>query len=222
MGAFAGYLSGALAYGSFFVKIENVIFRIIFGGWIGVPLGALLGAIFANYIVIPEIFSDQIDPIVTLVFGGLFFGFWGGTLSGVPAVLALYYFRNDEKITSFFVKLQYYDIQKELVTDLEGYFESHTKELDLNDCVFYQDEVKETNEKSATWFSKIMIILFALNFMVGLLVLTGPTIIRALLFFFNPWEKRNEDKVRESYNELIDYTIKPLGIIREETIVKKT
>ena len=47
-GAFAGYLSGALAYGAFFVKIENSIFRVILGGWIAVPLGAILGAVFAG------------------------------------------------------------------------------------------------------------------------------------------------------------------------------
>ena len=58
-GAFAGYLSGALAYGTFFVKIENSIFRTIFGGWIGVPIGGILGAVFAG----------AVDPLGGGVFG---------------------------------------------------------------------------------------------------------------------------------------------------------
>ena len=210
IGGFAGYLSGALAYGSFFVRIENVIYRIIFGGWIAIPLGAILGAIIAG----------SIDPLGGLVFGGVFWGFWGGTISGVPAVLALYYLRNDTKYTSFFVKLQYYDIQKEFRNDLETRFNDDPKELNLEDCKFFQEPVKKSREKLTDFGSKALIVLFAMNFMLGLLVLTGPKIIRGLLFFMNPWEERDEKRIRKSFYEIIDSVTEPLGLIRENMVIK--
>ncbi len=231
VGAFAGYLSGALAYGNFIVNIENVTYRTIFGGWIAIPIGAILGAVFANILIpigtnLVDYFDytddgiANIDPIVGLVFDGVFFGFWGGTISGVPAVLALYYLRNDKKFTSFFVKLQLYDIQKELSGDLENYFSKGAKEINLEKCKFFQEEVKKKREKLTDFGSKVLIILFAMNFMLGLLVLTGPKIIRGLLFFINPWEERDEKRIRKSYYEIIDSVTEPIGLTREKMIIK--
>ena len=221
-GAFAGYLSGALAYGSFFVKINNSFFRIIFGGWIAIPLGAILGAVFANVIDPDAAFValSDVDPISALVFIGVFMGFWGGTLSGVPAVLALYFFRNDTKFTSFFVKLQLYDIQKELSYDLETYFNEGAKELNLEECKFYQEEVKKTREKLTNVGSKAVIVLFAMNFMIGFLLLIGPRLIRGLLFFMSPWEERDQKRIQRSFIEVIDTVNEPLGLTIEDNIIK--
>ncbi len=209
-GAFAGYLSGALAFGAFFVKIENTIFRVILGGWIAVPLGAILGAVFAG----------AVDPLGGLVFGGIFMGFWGGTASGVVAVIVLYLLRNETKYTSFFVKLQYYDIQKELSEDLDRHFAEGASELNLDECKFFQDEVKKKREKLTDAGSKVTIVLLAMNFMLGLFVFFLPKLIRGLAFFMSPWEERDENRIRKSFKELLDTIIEPPGLTREDNIIK--
>ncbi|MHA1433126.1 MAG: hypothetical protein ACTSO7_04710, partial [Candidatus Heimdallarchaeota archaeon] len=91
LGAFSGYLAGSLAYGTFFVKIENTAYRVIFGGWIAIPLGVILGVIFTYVFVDIEMITSAINALSNFIFAGIFWGFWGGTISGVVAVLALYY-----------------------------------------------------------------------------------------------------------------------------------
>jgi len=58
-GGFAGYLAGGLAYGNFFVKIKDSIFRIIFGGWIGVsgPLAVVLLVVLEKNISFRNFFT---------------------------------------------------------------------------------------------------------------------------------------------------------------------
>ncbi|MHA1188337.1 MAG: hypothetical protein ACTSSK_15995 [Candidatus Heimdallarchaeota archaeon] len=211
-GAFAGYLSGALAYGTFFVKIKNAIYRTIYGGWIAIPAGAIAGYIFAL----------TIDPLGGGVFGGIFMGFWGGTLSGILPTVTMYVRQRFRKLKApaFFTKLQYYDIQKELTIDIENHFKEGAKELNLEECKFFQDEVKKKREKLTNAGSKAIIVLLAMNFMLGLFIFVLPKLIRGLAFFMSPWEERDENRIRKSYLELIDFVIEPLGLTREDNIIK--
>ncbi|MHA1306304.1 MAG: hypothetical protein ACTSQN_03310 [Candidatus Heimdallarchaeota archaeon] len=220
LGAFSGYLAGSLAYGTFFVKIENTAYRVIFGGWIAIPLGVILGVIFTYVFVDIEIITSAINALSNFIFAGIFWGFWGGTISGVVAVLALYYQKNDKDFTSFFVKLQYYDIQKELSEDIDKHFSEGATELNLEECKFFQEETKKKREKLTSFGYKALIVLFAMNFMVGLLVFTGPKLIRGLIFFMNPWEERDHQRIRRGFYEVIDSVIEPLGLSREKRIIK--
>ncbi|MBD3189644.1 MAG: hypothetical protein GF308_03325 [Candidatus Heimdallarchaeota archaeon] len=193
-GGFAGYLAGGLAFANFFIHIKNTIYRIIFGGWIGTFLGTILGALFGGLI----------DPINGQVFGGLFFGFWGGVISGAIATILLWLFREKKKFTGFFTKILFFDIQKEITRDLQKYFQigkekelpSSKKELDLKQWAIYQP--KEEKEY--------------------------PKIIEILLFviyLISPWENEEDIDRIQTFDQLINNSIKKLDLQRKEDIIIK-
>ncbi|MFW9925121.1 MAG: hypothetical protein ACFFDW_17765, partial [Candidatus Thorarchaeota archaeon] len=203
-GIFMGYLAGGLAYANFFIKIKDLNYRIIFGGWIGVSLGSVFGSLFAglmniqNYIDLtsqildPEISDplfEQSTQLAAQVFGGIFMGFWGGAIvSGAIATILLHIFRDNKKVTYFFTKLQLYDIRYDIAKDLKDYFAFNPRmdtpsdsniELNLADI----DLMQEKEQK------KHHIII---------------RILTEIVYFISPWEKALEKTRIAAYRDIFE------------------
>lgn len=198
-GGFAGYLAGGLAYGNFFIKVKDIVFRTVFGGWIGVLIGTIMGSVFA-YII---------DPFGGGVFGGIFMGFWGGAIvSGPIAVILMHFLRKNEKFTVIFTKIHNYGTIKEISENLKDYFESTEEEkLVLEDCkVFEQKEdsdVKIKSEKDITVWKKILR---------GLIF---------IVFLLNPWEVYQEEKRIEAFTQLFTIAAEMNSYTFEEGVITK-
>ena len=192
-GGFAGYLAGGLAYANFFIKIKDEIYRIVFGGWIGTFLGAIVGSVFA-YLV---------DPFEGQIFGGLFMGFWGGAVvSGLIATILLYIFRNNEKFTSFFTKMMLLDVRAEILQDLKEHF-----------------KITEIGEKKS---EKIILKLdnaYILNEIGEMEIPHFLEVIVKIVFFINPWEKEKENKRIFTYNMIINEAVEKLGLVRKDNTI---
>ncbi len=199
-GGFSGYLAGGLAYANFFIHIKDIVYRTIFGGWVGTFLGAIFGALIAGLV----------DPVFGEGFGGIFMGFWGGAIvSGPIATALLYYLKDKKKFTDFFSKVQYDGPIRELRKDLVIYFESNSKikELHLKDTVLYQEivekDVKLKDESDKTNWNKLLR---------GLLF---------ILFLISPWLIRDEAQRIIDNNLIVDFALENTILTREEDIVKK-
>jgi len=198
-GGFAGYLAGGLVYGNFFIKVKDIIFRTIFGGWIGVTLGAMFGSIFALLL----------DPFGGGVFGGIFLGFWGGAIvSGPIATVLLHFLRKNEKFSSFFSQMFYYGKLKEIQRDLEEYFSnSQTKQLKLKDCKVFEKREEEKivfrSEKDKTLREK---------FLRGLIY---------IIYLFNPWVPDTEDYRIKTFTTLFEQAAQKAGLTFEDGVIKK-
>jgi len=183
-GGFAGYLAGGLAYGNFFVKIKDSIFRIIFGGWIGVSIGAIFGALFAGLV----------DPFGGKVFGGIFMGFWGGAIiSGPLAVVLLVVLEKNISFRNFFTKLLVYDVYKKVKEStedvlLEAVSEDSkiiTKYLSNLELLNVSEEIDKTEEDEieSFWQKFLRIFLF-------------------IIFLINPWEIESEINRVNAYRDV--------------------
>lgn len=183
-GGFAGYLAGGLAYGNFFVKIKDNIFRIVFGGWIGVSIGAIFGALFAGLV----------DPFGGKVFGGIFMGFWGGTIiSGPIAVVLLVVLEKNISFRNFFTKMLVYDVYRKVKSSTEDIFVEAVKkdskiitkylsDLELLNVSEDIDKTKE-NKKESFWKNALRIILY-------------------IIFLINPWEIEAEINRVNAYRDI--------------------
>ncbi len=173
-GGFAGYLAGGLAYGNFFVKIKDTIYRIVFGGLIGVSLGGIFGALFAGLI----------NPLFEKVFAGISMGFWGGAIvSGPIAVVLLVVLGKNISFRNFFTKILVYDVYRKVKLSTEDILIVAVKEdpkiitnylsnLELLNESEDNDKTKE-NEIESSWNKAKRIILY-------------------IIFLINPWEIESE------------------------------
>jgi len=173
-GGFAGYLAGALAYGNFFVRIKDSIYRIVFGGLIGVSIGAIFGALFAGLV----------DPFGGGVFGGIFMGFWGGAIvSGPIAVVLLVVLEKNINFRNFFTKILVYDEYRKVKLSIEDILieaakedskiiTKHLSNLELLNVSEDIDKTKE-NEIESFWKKTLRITLY-------------------IIFLINPWEIESE------------------------------
>ncbi|NHJ33698.1 MAG: HEAT repeat domain-containing protein [Asgard group archaeon] len=183
-GGFAGYLAGALAYGNFFVRIKDILYRIVFGGWIGVSLGAIFGALFAGLV----------DPFGGKVFGGIFMGFWGGAIvSGPLAAVLLVVFERNIGFVNFFTKLLVYDKYRWVKDNTEELFVEAvaenpkilTKHLTNHELLNVDEEQDKTEEIEAETFWK-----------------KALRIILYVIFLMNPWEIETEINRVNAYREI--------------------
>jgi len=173
-GGFTGYLAGGLAYGNFFVKIKDTIYRIVFGGLIGVSLGGIFGALFAGLI----------NPLFEKVFAGIFMGFWGGAIvSGPLAVVLLVILEKNIGFRNFFTKILVYDVYRKIKLSTEDILIEAVKEnpkiittylssFELLNVSEDNDKTKE-NEIESSWEKAKRIILY-------------------IIFLINPWEIESE------------------------------
>ena len=198
-GGFAGYLAGALAYGNFFIKVKDIVFRTVFGGWVGVLIGTITGSVLA-YLV---------DPFGGGVFGGIFMGFWGGAIiSGPIAVVLLHFLRKNEKFTLFFTKLHLYGTISEVSEDLKAYFEKTCKDsLKIEDCkVFEINEIKEAKFKDKD------------DVNIWKKFLRGFTYIA---FLTSPWEYSLEEYRIETFNQIFTLAAEKQGYTLDDGIITK-
>jgi len=210
-GGFAGHLAGALAYANFFIHIKDSIYRIIFGGWIGVLLGAIFGALFAGLV----------DPIGGQVFGGIFMGFWGGAIvSGPIATILLYYLKGKEKFTAFFTTIMVLGLRSRITRDIKLYFETHDQ-LNLDETVVLKITDKPLSENQEKLFSRIIPAILQFNFVLGMLLLVLVPAFYKFFFFINPWEEEIDQIRINNFNEIIDYAVKELNLTREDNIINK-
>jgi len=212
-GGFAGYLAGGLAYAKFFIRIKDDIYRIVFGGWIGVLLGAIFGSLFAYLL----------DPLNGKVFGGLFMGFWGGAIvSGPIATILLYLFRKKEKFTQFFTKLLLYDMIIQVSNDLRNYFSVKNKgktprKLLLDDCEVFKAEADEeinlkVNDKKGQSFKQKFSRFLRIVYKIFIYI----------LFLTNPWELSKNALKIESFNTIFKLAAEKENLhVINRTIVEK-
>ncbi len=200
-GGFAGYLAGGLAYGNFFVKIKDSIFRIIFGGWIGISIGAIFGALFAGLV----------DPFGGKVFGGIFMGFWGGAIiSGPLAVVLLVVLEKNISFRNFFTKLLVYDVYKkvkestedvllEAVNEDSKIITKYLTDLELLNVSEDIDETKES-EVESFWNRFLRIFLY-------------------IIFLINPWEIESEINRVNAYRDIyaLYFSERYEGSIKKDT-----
>ncbi|NPE07424.1 MAG: hypothetical protein GNW80_04000 [Asgard group archaeon] len=210
-GGFAGYLAGALAYGNFFVKIKDFVFRIVFGGWIGVSIGAIFGALFAGLI----------NPLFEEVFAGIFMGFWGGAIvSGPLAVILFVVLEKNISFRNFFSKLLVYDVYRKVkasteevlvkaVNDDSKIITKYLSDLELLTVSEDIDETKESEDESF-WEKFLRIFLY-------------------IIFLINPWEIENETirvnaykdifalYFSEKYLESLDQSTKGIAVEKYQT-----
>ena len=194
-GGFAGYLAGGLAYANFFIKIEDTIYRTIFGGWVGVFLGAIFGALFAGLV----------DPFAGKVFGGIFMGFWGGAIvSGPIATILLYFLKDNEKFRTFFTKMMLFDVRKEIKADLIDHFNLYPSadasskkiNLKLDDCIVLREKKEPDRIKSLE-------------------------VLYQIAYLISPWDEPQEENRIETFRELFEDTSKELDLKIEDNILSR-
>ncbi|TET27488.1 MAG: MFS transporter [Candidatus Heimdallarchaeota archaeon] len=183
-GGFAGYLAGGLAYSNFFVKVKDTIFRIVFGGWIGVSIGAIFGALFAGLI----------NPLFEKVFAGIFMGFWGGAIvSGPIAVVLLVVLEKNISFRNFFSKLLVYDVYRKVKASTEEILVEAvnqdskiiTKYLTDFELLNVSEDIDETKESEDEPFWNRFL-----------------RIITKIIFLINPWEIETETIRVNAYRDI--------------------
>ncbi|MCK5046717.1 MAG: hypothetical protein KAS22_09065, partial [Candidatus Heimdallarchaeota archaeon] len=183
-GGFAGYLAGGLAYGNFFIKIKDIVFRIVFGGWIGVSIGAIFGALFASLV----------DPFGGGVFGGIFMGFWGGAIvSGPLAVVLLVVLEKNISFRNFFSKLLVYDVYRKVKASTEEILVKAvnedskiiTKYLTDLELLNVSEDIVKTKESEDESFWKMF-----------------RRIFLYIIFLINPWEIETETIRVNAYRDI--------------------
>jgi len=198
-GAFAGYLAGGLVYGNFFIRVKDINFRTMFGGWIGVTIGAMAGSIFGLLV----------DPFGGGIFGGVFMGFWGGAIvSGPIATILLHFLRKNETFSGFFSEVFYFGKLKEITRDIENYFETtNATELKLEDCQVFEKREEERitfrSDKDQTIKQKLL----------------RATLY--IVYLINPWIQDTEDSRIEAFTNLFQRAAEKLGLTFEDGIIKK-
>lgn len=181
-GGFAGYLAGGLAYGNFFVKIKDTVFRIVFGGWIGVSIGAICGALFAGLV----------DPFGGRVFGGIFMGFWGGAIvSGPLAVVLLLVLEKNIAFRNFFSKILVFDFYRKVKLETEDILLAAAKDnpkiimkhLTSHELLNVKGETDDKKETESFWKKAQRIFLY-------------------IVFLINPWEIESEINRVNAYRDV--------------------
>jgi hypothetical protein len=181
-GGFAGYLAGALAYGNFFVRIKDDIFRIVFGGWIGVSLGAIFGALFASLV----------DPFGGGVFGGIFMGFWGGAIvSGPIAVILLVLLEKNIGFRNFFSKVLVFDLYRKVRLETNDILLAASKDdpkiiikhINSQELLHVKEETEDLEEIEPIWKKILRVLLY-------------------IVFLINPWEIESEIKAVNAYRDI--------------------